>query len=225
MSGSTTPIAMLEGSRTTWRVSFDTSARMRRSFATQALELDACGALHARGRSCRRRRRAVRAVDARATCSTTAMKASSMLGSRTARRSRPSARISRRRALREHPAGIHDRDPVAVFRLLHEVRGDDDGHALLGERGDAAPEGAARQRIGAAGRLIEKQDLRLVQQRRGHGEALLVAARQLRARSCARARRARIAPAPSRCALACARRAGRRRWRRTRGSRSRVSGP
>ncbi len=57
------------------------------------------------------------------------------------------------------------------------------GHALFGERGDAAPEGAARQRIGTAGGLIEKQNLRLVQQRGRHGEALFVAAGQLRAGS------------------------------------------
>ena len=61
------------------------------------------------------------------------------------------------RALRQHPAGVHDRDAIAVFRFFHEVRGHHHGDALLGERGDAAPKLAPRQRIGAAGRLVEKQ--------------------------------------------------------------------
>jgi len=83
--------------------------------------------------------------------------------------------------LRQDLAGIHDRNPIAVFRLLHEVRSDDDGDALLGQCGDAAPEGAPGQRIRTAGGLIEKQQLRLVQQRRRHCQALFEAARQLSA--------------------------------------------
>ena len=48
---------------------------------------------------------------------------------------------------------------VAIFGLFHEMRGDDDRHALLGQRRDPPPELAPRQRIGAAGRLVEEQDL------------------------------------------------------------------
>ena len=54
---------------------------------------------------------------------------------------------------------------------------------LLGQRRDPPPEFAARQRIGAAGRLVEKQDFRLVQQCGGHRQPLLVAAGQLAAGS------------------------------------------
>ena len=86
-----------------------------------------------------------------------------------------------RRSLREDPAAIQDRDAVAIFGFFHEMRGDDDGDALLGQRGDAPPELAPGQRIGAAGRLVEKQDLGLVQQRRRHGEPLLEAAGELSA--------------------------------------------
>ena len=65
----------------------------------------------------------------------------------------------RRRALRQHAAGVQDRHAVAVFGFLHEMRGDDHGDALLGERGDPLPEFAPGERIGAAGGLVEKQDL------------------------------------------------------------------
>jgi hypothetical protein len=43
------------------------------------------------------------------------------------------------------------------------------------------PEAATRQRIGAAGRFIQEQNLRLVQQCGRHRQALLEAPRQLRA--------------------------------------------
>ena len=119
-----------------------------------------------------------------------------------------------RRALGQHAAGIHDRDAVAVFGFLHEMRGDDHGHALLGQRGDPPPEFAAGQRIGAAGRLVEKQNLRLVQQRGGHRQALLESAGQLAAGQARQRRQFELLAAPSRCGRACARRAGRRRWRR-----------
>ena len=62
-------------------------------------------------------------------------------------------------------------------------------------------------------------DVRLVQQRRGHRQPLLESAGQLAARQRARTARARTAASPSRCARACARRAGRTRWRRNPGSR------
>ena len=106
------------------------------------------------------------------------MKASSIVGFTRAR----AAAHFRRRPFGQHAAGIEDGDGVAIFGLCHEMRGDDDRDAGLGERRDALPELAPRQGIGAAGRLVEEQDLRLVQQRRRHGQALLVAARQLPAR-------------------------------------------
>src|SRR6266702_3186781 len=49
-------------------------------------------------------------------------------------------------------------------------------------RAHPAPERAPREGIGAARGLVQKQNLRLVQERRGHGKPLLVAARKLHAR-------------------------------------------
>ena len=63
------------------------------------------------------------------------------------------------------------------------MRRDHHGDALIGQRRDAPPEGTPRERVGPAGRLIEEQDARLVQQRRRHGEALLEAARQIGGRA------------------------------------------
>ena len=108
--------------------------------------------------------------DALRPCSTIAMKALFHVGRvRTPR----AARHLTGCADREQPAGVLDHDSIAVLRLLHEVRGDDDGHALLGQRGDAPPELATRQRIDTAGRLVEEQDLRLVQERCRHRQTLL----------------------------------------------------
>ena len=76
------------------------------------------------------------------------------------------------RTLRQNLARVHDCDPIAVIRLLHEVRCNDYGHTLLGQRSNLAPENPSRQRIGTACRLIEKQDLRLMQQCRRHCQAL-----------------------------------------------------
>ena len=85
---------------------------------------------------------------------------------------------------REQPAGVLDRDSIAVLRFLHEVRRDDDGDPLLGQRGDGPPEGATRQRVDAARRLVEEEDVRLVEKPRGHREALFVAPGQISAASC-----------------------------------------
>ena len=48
---------------------------------------------------------------------------------------------------------------------------------LVGERMDFVPEVAPRLRVDAGGRLVEQQQLGLVQRRRGQREALLPAAR------------------------------------------------
>ena len=123
-----------------------------------------------------------------------------------------------RRAQGQHAARVLDGDAVAVFRLFHEVRGDDDGDAALRQRGDGAPERAPRQRVDAAGRFVQEQDLRLVQQAGRHGQALLVAAGQQAAD--------RPGSRPNWSTIAATRwrrpgRAGRRRRRRIPGSRAR----
>ena len=54
------------------------------------------------------------------------------------------------RAERDLPAAIDQRDAVAIFRLVHEMRGDEHGHALLDQPVDVRPEFAPRDRIDAA---------------------------------------------------------------------------
>jgi hypothetical protein len=78
-----------------------------------------------------------------------AMKASSMFGSRPSSFAlRPVSQLSRRALCQDAPL-VEDRDAVAIFSFLHEMRGDDDGDFLLAKGGDAAPELAPRQWIGA----------------------------------------------------------------------------
>ena len=63
-----------------------------------------------------------------------------------------------RRADREHAPGMHQRYPVAPAGLVHEVGGDEDGHAVVARQfGQKAPERVARDRVDAGGRLVEDQ--------------------------------------------------------------------
>ena len=61
------------------------------------------------------------------------------------------------------PAGVDDRQAVAVLRLVQIVRRHQHGDAVGRERVDERPETSPRERIDAAGRLVEKDDRRLVQ--------------------------------------------------------------
>ena len=65
------------------------------------------------------------------------------------------------RAAGDQLAAIDQPQAVAVFRLVHVVRGDEDGHALAGQLVDQVPELAAADRIDARGRLVEEEDRRL----------------------------------------------------------------
>ncbi len=86
---------------------------------------------------------------------------------------------SDRRIGRQHPPRIHQRDPVAARRFVHEVRGDEDGDALIAGKIDQQfPEGIARHRIHAGGRLIENEEVRLVHDRDRQRQALADAERQ-----------------------------------------------
>src|SRR5690606_35153826 len=95
------------------------------------------------------------------------------------RRSAPFGANLRRGALRERLTRIEDQYPIAVLRLFHEMSGDDDRHPLLTQRVDAGPELAPRDRVRAARRLVEKEHVGLVEQRRRERKPLLEAARQL----------------------------------------------
>src|SRR5579864_314676 len=66
------------------------------------------------------------------------------------------------RALGQDSSRIHDGHAVTILRLLHEMRGHDHRHTLLGQVRDALPELATGQRVGAAGRFVEEQNFWLV---------------------------------------------------------------
>ena len=69
----------------------------------------------------------------------------------------------RRRAGRQHASGMHQRNAVAALGLIHEMGGDEDGHAAIARQVDEQfPEPVARQRIDARGRLVENEHPRLV---------------------------------------------------------------
>ncbi len=84
-----------------------------------------------------------------------------------------------RRAQRGEAAGVNERDAMAALSLVEVMRGDEDRHAFLSQHVDEAPELAARQRIDAAGRLIEKENRRLVKNRAAERQALTPAAREV----------------------------------------------
>ena len=114
-----------------------------------------------------------------AACSTMAMNASSIVGSRSVARRAP--KLGGRALGEMRPASwITARSQYSASSMKCVVTMTVTPSS--GERRDAPPEFAPRQRIGAAGRLVEKQDLRLVHQRGGHRQPLLVAAGKLPAR-------------------------------------------
>ena len=145
------------------------------------------------------------------------MNASSSVGSGSSG-VRTRARSAGRRADRDQPALADDAQPVAVFRLVHEMAGDQHGDAGVGQRADARPELAARQRIDAGGRFVEEQDVRPVQQRRGQRQALLQAERQFAGDAVGDVAQFEPRQARRRCAAPAPRGPGRRRGRRSAGS-------
>ena len=67
------------------------------------------------------------------------------------------------RALGDDLAVVDDRDPVAErVGLVEVVRGEEDGHALVAQPADLVPHVRAALRVEAGGRLVEEDDLRLV---------------------------------------------------------------
>ena len=88
------------------------------------------------------------------------------------------------------PVGEID-DAMAALGLVHVVGGDQHGEAFAGEVVDHVPELAARLGVDAGGRLVEQQQLRLVQDAGGEREALLPAAGKLPGQLAAP-----VAPAP-----------------------------
>ena len=83
------------------------------------------------------------------------------------------------------------RDAMAVLGFVQIVRRDEHGDAGSREMIDEAPELAPRDRIDAAGRLVEKHDRRLVQDGAAEREPLTPAAGEIAAFVSSRARRGR----------------------------------
>ena len=85
-----------------------------------------------------------------------------------------------RAARGDEPAVEDEGEAVALLGLVHVVRRDEDGHAALGrELVDEVPEEAPALRVDAAGRLVEEEELRLVEERRGERDALALAGREV----------------------------------------------
>ena len=74
---------------------------------------------------------------------------------------------------------MHERNAVAALRLVHEMGGDENCHAVVAREIDQrAPERVARDRVDARGRLVEDEDGGLVQHRDRELKPLLDAERQ-----------------------------------------------
>ncbi len=81
---------------------------------------------------------------------------------------------------RDDLAAIHDRDAVAERRrFFHVMRGDEHGAAPFAEMLDDLPQRLSRARIEARGGLVEKEELRITDQRAREGDALALAAGEL----------------------------------------------
>src|SRR5207248_2254939 len=84
----------------------------------------------------------------------------------------------RGRAERDYLAAIHERQPMEVLGFIHVVRADENRMSALGEIVDKMPERSAGERINAAGRLVQKEHGRIMQNRAAERQALLPSAAQ-----------------------------------------------
>src|SRR5580692_3224777 len=76
----------------------------------------------------------------------------------------------------DDPSMLDDGYAVAqTFGFLHQMSGQKDGLAALADAAHQIPDGAARLRVEAGGQLVEKDHFRVVDQRQGNKEALLLA--------------------------------------------------
>ena len=77
----------------------------------------------------------------------------------------------------EDPAVIHDRDPIAQdLRLLHVVGGQEHGPPVGLQSPDDVPQRPPRGRVEAGRRFVEEDELRVVDESEGDGEALTLTA-------------------------------------------------
>ena len=150
----------------TWSTAVKSPKRQVRSRATMTGSVvDRCGAAGFAARGGRRARRS----------GSRAMNASSIV------RAPVVCLELGRRAGRDDLAGIHRDQPVEPLGLFHVGGRDDDAHAWAARAHalDQFPELAARQRIDAGRRLVEDQQIGVVDQRAAKAELLPHAARQL----------------------------------------------
>ena len=89
---------------------------------------------------------------------------------------RPAPVSSCGRAVGDQHAAVEDGEAMAALGLVHVVRRHQDRGAGIGQLEQLFPEVAARFRIDRAGRLVEEQQLGLVDHRAGQRQALLLAA-------------------------------------------------
>ena len=80
-------------------------------------------------------------------------------------------------AVRHHPAGVHEHDPIRQADGGQPV-GDDQGGAALHEALQVAVDGLLDLDIDGAGGVVEHQDRGVEQQGAGNGDALALAAGQ-----------------------------------------------
>jgi hypothetical protein len=90
----------------------------------------------------------------------------------------------RRRARGDHTAVIHSSEPVETLRLFHISRRNDDAHvrSACPDSVDQLPKLAARERVDACRRLVEDQQVGVVDERAAQREFLLHTARQFAGR-------------------------------------------
>ena len=85
----------------------------------------------------------------------------------------------RRRADVDEPAVVDDRHAVAQpLGLFHQVGGQEHGLAAGAHAAHQFPDGAAGLRVESGGQLVEEHHLRVVDERQGDQQPLLLAARQ-----------------------------------------------
>lgn len=77
-------------------------------------------------------------------------------------------------ALGDDPPLVHDDQSIAeLLGLIHVMGGEDQGHALALEPEEPIPQDVPRLRVQPGGRLIEQQQLGVVDQAAGNDEATL----------------------------------------------------